>query len=117
MVSIAEALVSLDVDIAGIDSLSDKIEKQFKEAREAAEEGIRLSKQYADAQEKARDAQAAADSRSVFVNNVDFNATEADIRAHFASAGDITRVTILVDKFTRRPRGSVYVEFADEDSA
>ncbi|GAA6016603.1 hypothetical protein JCM11491_006012 [Sporobolomyces phaffii] len=54
----------------------------------------------------------ATDSRSVYVGNVDYNATPEEIQQHFASCGTINRVTILFDKFTG-PKGYAYVEFAE----
>ena len=56
------------------------------------------------------------DGRSIFVGNVDFGGTPEEIQAHFSSCGTINRVTILCDKFTGRPKGYAYVEFADKDS-
>lgn len=40
-----------------------------------------------------------ADSRSVFVNNVDWGATPEEVQQHFATCGTVNRVTILTDKF------------------
>ncbi|KAG7097272.1 hypothetical protein E1B28_004638 [Marasmius oreades] len=57
----------------------------------------------------------AADSRSVYVGNVDYSATPEDIQAHFQSCGTINRVTILCDKFTGHPKGYAYVEFAEPE--
>ncbi|GAA5847911.1 hypothetical protein JCM3766R1_003183 [Sporobolomyces carnicolor] len=54
----------------------------------------------------------ATDQRSVYVGNVDYNATPEEIQQHFASCGTINRVTILFDKFTG-PKGYAYVEFAE----
>jgi polyadenylate-binding protein 2 len=45
------------------------------------------------------------DSRSIFVNNVDFGASPEEIQAHFQSCGSINRVTILLNKFTGKPKG------------
>ena len=47
------------------------------------------------------------DARSVFVGNVDYGASPEEIQAHFTSCGAINRVTILLDKFTGHPKGSV----------
>lgn len=47
------------------------------------------------------------DARSVFVGNVDYQASPEEIQAHFGSCGAINRVTILLDKFTGHPKGSV----------
>jgi hypothetical protein len=40
-----------------------------------------------------------ADTRSVFVNNVDWGATPEELQQHFATCGTVNRVTILTDKF------------------
>ena len=47
------------------------------------------------------------DARSIFVGNVDYGASPEEIQAHFQSCGSINRVTILLDKFTGQPKGSV----------
>jgi polyadenylate-binding protein 2 len=47
------------------------------------------------------------DSRSIFVGNVDYAATPEEIQNHFRSCGGINRVTILLDKFSGQPKGSV----------
>jgi hypothetical protein len=48
------------------------------------------------------------DARSIFVGNVDYGASPEEIQAHFQSCGSINRVTILLDKFTGHPKGSVF---------
>ncbi|ESO82693.1 hypothetical protein LOTGIDRAFT_96385, partial [Lottia gigantea] len=57
-----------------------------------------------------------ADSKSVYVGNVDYAATAEELEQHFHGCGSINRVTILCDKFTGHPKGFAYVEFADKDS-
>ena len=47
------------------------------------------------------------DSRSVFVGNVDYGASPEEIQDHFKDVGSINRVTILLDKHTGHPKGSV----------
>ncbi|KZT12951.1 RNA-binding domain-containing protein [Laetiporus sulphureus 93-53] len=59
--------------------------------------------------------QVAADSRSIYIGNVDYSATPEEIQAHFQACGVINRVTILCDKFTGHPKGYAYVEFAEAD--
>jgi polyadenylate-binding protein 2 len=61
-------------------------------------------------------AKAEADARSIFVGSVDFSTKAEELQSHFVSCGAIARVTILVDKFTGRPKGFAYVEFEDADS-
>jgi RNA recognition motif-containing protein len=46
-----------------------------------------------------------------------YGATEADLRAHFAGAGEPSQVVIPVDRETGRPRGFAFVEFLDRGVA
>ncbi|NXY16404.1 PABP2 protein, partial [Atrichornis clamosus] len=48
-----------------------------------------------------------ADQRSVYVGNVDYGGTAQELESHFNSCGHINRVTILCDKFSGHPKGSV----------
>jgi len=57
-----------------------------------------------------------ADSRSIYVGNVDYCATAEELEAHFHGCGAINRVTIMCDKFSGHPKGFGYIEFADKDS-
>jgi polyadenylate-binding protein 2 len=45
------------------------------------------------------------DARSVYVGNVDYEATPEELQGHFAACGSILRVTIICDKFTGHPKG------------
>ncbi|TFK56058.1 RNA-binding domain-containing protein [Heliocybe sulcata] len=58
---------------------------------------------------------AAADSRSVYVGNVDYGSTPEEIQQHFQACGPINRVTIICDKFTGHPKGYAYVEFGEPE--
>ncbi|CAI5440218.1 unnamed protein product [Caenorhabditis angaria] len=58
---------------------------------------------------------AEADSKSVYVGNVDYSATAEDLEQHFHGCGSVSRVTILFDKFSGHPKGFAYVEFTDKD--
>lgn len=53
----------------------------------------------------------------LFVGNMPYGATEADLRAHFAGAGDPSQVVIPVDRETGRPRGFAFVEYQDRGIA
>jgi polyadenylate-binding protein 2 len=55
----------------------------------------------------ARERREDVDSRSVFVGNVDYGASPEEIQDHFKDVGSINRVTILLDKHTGHPKGSV----------
>eukprot|EP00250_Pteridium_aquilinum_P012162 c20541_g1_i2 orf=177-836(+) len=56
-----------------------------------------------------------ADSRSVFVGNVDYSCTPEEVQQHFQSCGTVNRVTILTDKFGQ-PKGYAYVEFVEVEA-
>jgi polyadenylate-binding protein 2 len=57
-----------------------------------------------------------SDGRSVYVGNVDYQATAEELGQHFTGCGNINRVTILCDKYTGQPKGFAYVEFVESDS-
>ncbi|EPR58320.1 RNA recognition motif-containing protein [Toxoplasma gondii GT1] len=54
------------------------------------------------------------DRRSVYVGNVDYSSTPAELQEHFKSCGTINRITIMVDKYTGHPKGYAYIEFNSE---
>ena len=49
----------------------------------------------------------------LFIGNLPYNASEADLRAHFAAVAEPSHVAMPVDRETGRPRGFAFVEFAD----
>ena len=49
----------------------------------------------------------------LFVGNMPYGATEADLRAHFSGVGPPSQIVIPVDRETGRPRGFAFVEFLD----
>eukprot|EP00042_Codosiga_hollandica_P020966 m.70464 g.70464 ORF g.70464 m.70464 type:complete len:187 (+) comp50139_c0_seq1:237-797(+) len=58
------------------------------------------------------DSREAIDSRSVYIGNVDYSATDDELKAHFQGCGTINRATIRKDKVTSKPLGYAYIEFA-----
>lgn len=46
----------------------------------------------------------------LFVANIPFDASEEDLRAHFAQVGKVVKATIVKDKATNNPRGFGFVE-------
>ena len=56
------------------------------------------------------------DSRSVHVGNLDFKTKEEDLQQHFVSCGHVSRVTIIMDKATGKPKGFAYVQFTEATS-
>ena len=53
----------------------------------------------------------------LFIGNLPYSASEADLRAHFAPVAEPSHVAMPVDRETGRPRGFAFVEFADRDKA
>src|ERR1041385_3343708 len=53
----------------------------------------------------------------LFVGNLPYDATESEIRQHFSSVGNLSYVSIPLDRETGRKRGFAFVEFADAAQA
>jgi RNA recognition motif-containing protein len=53
----------------------------------------------------------------LFVGNMPYGATEADLRAHFSGVGEPSQIVIPVDRETGRPRGFAFVEFQERPKA
>lgn len=53
----------------------------------------------------------------LFVGNLPYNATEADLREHFAEVGPVAGVWVATDRETGRPRGFAFVEYEDRAAA
>lgn len=57
---------------------------------------------------------------TIYVGNLSYRATEADLRAVFADYGEVTRVVLPTDRETGRMRGFAFVDMsedAQEDAA
>ena len=50
---------------------------------------------------------------NIYVGNLSFEATEADVEQAFAEFGDVTSVNIVKDRDTGRSRGFGFVEMHD----
>ena len=53
----------------------------------------------------------------LFIGNLPYGASEADLRAHFAAVAEPSHVVMPVDRETGRPRGFAFVEFVDRAQA
>ena len=53
----------------------------------------------------------------LFVGNLSYDATEAELREHFGSIGPVTYCYLPTDRETGRPRGFAFVEFGDDGHA
>jgi cold-inducible RNA-binding protein len=55
--------------------------------------------------------------KNVFVGNMSFEATESGLRSIFEPFGEITRVKLVTDRDTGRPRGFGFVEMSNDEEA
>jgi RNA recognition motif-containing protein len=53
----------------------------------------------------------------IFVGNLPFSATEAQLNELFAKHGEVVSAEIVKDRFTDRSRGFGFVEMADKSAA
>ena len=49
----------------------------------------------------------------IFVGNLSYDATEADVRTAFETYGEVMSVSLITDRTTGRPRGFGFVEMPD----
>ena len=55
--------------------------------------------------------------KSLFVGNMSFRTTEAELRSFIEPLGQITRVQIVTDRDTGRARGFAFVEMPNDEEA
>jgi len=63
------------------------------------------------------EAQEVTISTKLFVGNLDFDTTRAELERLFSSVGPVTEVFLPTDRATGRPRGFAFVEFTDASAA
>jgi RNA recognition motif-containing protein len=56
-------------------------------------------------------------AKKLFVGNLAYSATEADLREAFAPAGEIASVRVVLDRDTGRPRGFAFIEMNTDAEA
>jgi len=55
--------------------------------------------------------------KSLYVGNMSFDTTEGELRSIFEPYGEITRIQVMTDRDTGRPRGFAFVELTDDGAA
>jgi RNA recognition motif-containing protein len=53
----------------------------------------------------------------LFIGNLPFAATEADLRAYFSAVGAPQQVVLPMDRATGRPRGFAFIEYENRETA
>jgi cold-inducible RNA-binding protein len=53
----------------------------------------------------------------LFVGNLPYQTMESDLQDHFAQAGVVTSVNLMLDKFTGKSRGFAFVEYSSSAEA
>jgi cold-inducible RNA-binding protein len=56
-------------------------------------------------------------STKLYVGNLPYDTTEADLQSHFEGAGGVSTVTIVRDRATGQARGFAFVEMSDNEGA
>jgi RNA recognition motif-containing protein len=51
---------------------------------------------------------------NIYVANIPFKATEAELKGLFEEYGEVSSAKIILDKFTQRSRGFGFVEMSDD---
>jgi RNA recognition motif-containing protein len=54
---------------------------------------------------------------NIYVGNLSYQTTEAELEAAFAAYGAVERVSLGRDRDTGQPRGFAFVEMTDQDAA
>jgi RNA recognition motif-containing protein len=53
----------------------------------------------------------------LFVGNLPYDVTEAELREHFAAVGPLSYISLPMDRDTGKPRGFAFVEFSERADA
>jgi len=56
-------------------------------------------------------------AKKLYVGNLSYDTTQESLKAAFEQAGEVLSVFIPVDKFSNRPKGFGFVEFAKDEDA
>jgi RNA recognition motif-containing protein len=54
-------------------------------------------------------------SIKIYVGNLSFDSTEADLKGLFSAYGEVESAKVIVDQFTNRSRGFGFVEMANRE--
>jgi RNA recognition motif-containing protein len=55
--------------------------------------------------------------KKLYVGNLPYSTTDADLRELFAAVGAVATATVIIDKMSGRSKGFGFVEFENDDDA
>ena len=55
--------------------------------------------------------------KKVYIGNMSYDTSESKLRELFAEHGEVTSVSVVMDRYTGRPRGFAFVEMATDEAA
>lgn len=55
--------------------------------------------------------------KEIYVGNLPFSVTEADLRTQFGQIGEIVNLKLISDKFTGKSKGFGFIEYANKEDA
>jgi len=93
-----------------------EIEEMKKRVQEMEEEHDKLTKMQHQVEKQINATSDGIDENSIYVGQVEYEATPGELQAHFAPCGSINKVTIMCDYYTGHPKGFAYIEFVDKAS-
>jgi RNA recognition motif-containing protein len=56
-------------------------------------------------------------AKKLYVGNLSYDSTEAQIRELFAQVGEITEINVITDRDSGRPKGFAFVSMATDEAA
>jgi len=104
-------LEELKARIKQIKEEAEKLKAMSTESDQKVKQEAEMIKKYATENERKE-----ADSKSVFVGNIDFKAKVSDLEEHFQGMGTVVRVTIVTNKYSGKSKGFAYIEFESAES-
>ncbi len=56
-------------------------------------------------------------AKKLYVGNLSYDVTEAQLRELFAQVGEVTEINVITDRDTGRPKGFAFVQMATDEAA
>jgi cold-inducible RNA-binding protein len=56
-------------------------------------------------------------AKKLYVGNLSYNVTEAQIRELFTQAGEVTEVSVIMNRETGQPKGFAFVQMSSDTAA